>query len=169
MAVAPHGLRSPKHESGAAWSGRGMVAVESQVANPAEAGAPPSAGAFGDLADSIDADLGVDGSGTLHVSLGTGSAVPFTQIAFTSTVTSPYASTTFVTWLVRGAGSGGMSDQNAGACVLSSTLLGPGRATTRLNLGASGWMPCWRQLWSARSTDPMQPHLALAGIPAPAG
>jgi hypothetical protein len=127
------------------------------------------AGAFGDLADSIDADLGVNGSGTLQVMVGTGSVAPFTHIAFSATVTSPYATTTFAAWFVRGAGASGMSDQNVGACVLSSTLLGPGRATTNLPLGASGLMPCSSTLWSPASTDPMQPHLAWAHIPTSAG
>jgi hypothetical protein len=122
-------------------------------------------GAFGDLADSIDTDLGVNGSGTLQVTVGTGSVAPFTQIAMSATVTSPYAATTFAVWVVRGAGAGGMADQNVGACVLSSTLLGPGRATTNLPLGASGLAACSRTLWSPGSTDPMLPHLAWAQIP----
>jgi hypothetical protein len=122
-------------------------------------------GAFGDLADSIDADLGVNGSGTLQVMVGTGSVAPFTQIAMSATVTSPYAATTFAVWIVRGAGASGMGELNVGACVLSSTLLGPGRATTNLPLGASGLAPCSRTLWSPTSTDPMLPHLAWAHIP----
>jgi hypothetical protein len=39
-----------------------------------------------------------------------------------------------------------MNSQNAGACVLSSSLLGAGRATSFLDLGASGLQPCWPQL-----------------------
>jgi hypothetical protein len=138
----------------------------SQIALPV---ARRSAGALGNLADSIDADLGVNGSGTLQVTAGTGSAAAFTQIAFEVTVSSPYASTTFAVWLVRGAGPGGMNSQNAGSCVLSSSLLGSGRATSFLHLGASGLQPCWPQLWSANSKNPMQPHLARAGIPQSAG
>jgi hypothetical protein len=137
----------------------------SQIALPV---AQRNAGAFDDLADSIDADLGVNGAGTLEVTSGTGSAAPFTQIAFEVTVSSPYASTTFAEWVVRGAGRGGMNSQNAGACVLSSSLLGSGRATSFLDLGASGLQPCWPQLWSASSKNPMQPHLARAGIRQPA-
>jgi hypothetical protein len=75
---------------------------------------------FGDLADSINADLGVNSAGTLGVTPGTGSAAPFTQIAFEVTVSSPYASTAFAEWVVRGPGPGGINSQNAGACVLSS-------------------------------------------------
>lgn len=126
-----------------------------------------SAIAFGNLADSITANTGLNGSGTLQVSQGTGSVKPFTQIAFTVTVSSPYASTTFVTWALRGAGSGGMSSSNQGACMLSSSLLGNGltRATTDLNLGSSEFMPpCTRQLWWSRSKPPLQPHLGWAGI-----
>jgi hypothetical protein len=73
----------------------------------------------------VVASLVVGGAGTLEVTPGTGSAAPFTQIAFEVTVSSPYASTTFAEWVVRGAGPGGMNSQNAGACVLSSSLLGP--------------------------------------------
>ena len=43
-------------------------------------------------------DLGLNGEDTLHVTLGTGSTAPLTQIAFEVTVSSPYASTTFVLW-----------------------------------------------------------------------
>lgn len=137
-----------------------------QIALPV---AQRQAGAFGDLADSINADPGVNGEGTLQVTTGTGSAATFTQIAFEVTVSSPYASTTFAVWLVRGAGPGGMNSQNAGACALSSSLLGPGRATSFLRLGASGLQPCWPQLWSANSPGPRQPHLNWAGIPQSAG
>jgi hypothetical protein len=133
-----------------------------QIALPV---AQRNAGAFGDLADSINADLGVNGKGTLRVTTGTGSAATFTQIAFEVTVSSPYASTTFAVWFVRGAGPGGMNSRDAGACVLSSSLLSSGRATSFLNLGASGLQPCWPQLWSASSKSPIQPHLARAGIP----
>ena len=138
----------------------------SQIALPV---AQRKAGSFSDLADSINADPGVNGGGTLQVTTGTGSAATFTQIAFEVTVSSPYASTTLAVWLVRGAGPGGMNTQNAGACALHSSLLGSGRATSFLNLGASGLQPCWPQLWSANSPGPGQPHLAWAGIPQPAG
>lgn len=136
---------------------RFMAEERSQIALPV---AQRHAGTFGDLADSITADLGVNGEGTLQVTTGTGSTAPFTQIAFEVTVSSPYASTTLVAWLVRGAAPGGMNSQNAGACVLSSSLLGPGRATSFLDLGASALQPCWPRLWSASSSGPMQPHLA---------
>ncbi len=138
----------------------------SQIAQPV---AQRNAVAMSDLADSITGDLGVNGGGALRVTVGAGSAATFTQIAFEVTVSSPYASTTFAAWLVRGAGPSGMSEQNAGTCMLSSSLLGSGRATSFLNLGASGLQPCWPQLWSASSKSPMQPDLALAGIPQSAG
>jgi hypothetical protein len=44
-----------------------------QIALPV---AQRNASAFGDLADSINSDLGVNGSGTLQVSLGAGSGIP---------------------------------------------------------------------------------------------
>jgi hypothetical protein len=121
--------------------------------------------AFEDLADSINSDIGVNGEGTLHVSLGSGSAATFTQIAFEINVASPYASTTFVVWFVRGAGPGGMGQQNVGTCLLSTSLQGAGRATANLDLGASGLFPCTPDLWSAHQADPMAPRLALAHIP----
>jgi hypothetical protein len=144
---------------------RFLAEERTQIALPV---AQRNAGALGDLADSIDADLGVNGEGTLQVTTGTGSAATFTQVAFEVMVSSPYASTTFAVWVVRGGGPGGMNSQNEGACVLSSSLLGSGRATSFLDLGASGLQPCWPQLWSASSKNPMQPHLARAGIPQPA-
>jgi hypothetical protein len=134
----------------------------SQIALPV---AQRNSGAISDLADSINSDLGVNGVGTLQVSVGTGSAATFTQIAFEVTVSSPYASTTFAVWLVRGAGAAGMGEQNAGTCLLSSSLLDSGRATSFLDLGTSGLEPCGSQLWSSSSKNPMQPDLTLAGIP----
>jgi hypothetical protein len=119
-----------------------------QIAMPV---AQRSASAFGDLADSISADSGVNGSGTLQVSLGAGSAATPTQVAFSATVASRYASTTLAVWDVRVTSHGGIGE-NAGACVLWSTLLGPGRATTALNLGggerAAGMLTPVVVLWS---------------------
>ncbi len=128
-----------------------------------------SAAAFSDLADSINNDLGVNGQGTLNVLVGTGSVDTFTQIAFEVTVSSPYASTTFLAWFVRGAGPGGMSSSDIGTCLLSTSLDGPGPATGYLNLGSSGLQPCTRDLWSAHQKTPLAPDLALAGIPQPIG
>jgi hypothetical protein len=139
---------------------------QQQIGRPV---AQRSAAAFGDLADSINSDLGVNGGGTLDVMVGTGSAATFTQIAFEVTVQSPYASTTFVVWFVRGAGPGGMSSSDIGTCLLSTSLEGPGAASGYLNLGASGLQPCTRDLWSAHQKTPLAPDLALTGIPQPAG
>jgi hypothetical protein len=137
-----------------------------QIALPV---AKRNVGAFLSLADSIGADLGVNGESTLDVSLGTGSVAPFTQIAFAPTVTSPYGSTTFAVWFVRGAGSAGITDQNVGVCLLSSTLVGPGRATAVLHLGDSEMMaPCSAGLFSP-SPDAMLPDLSRAGIRRSAG
>jgi hypothetical protein len=131
-----------------------------QIAMPV---AQRSASAFGDLADSITADQGVNGSGTLRVGQVSGSAAPPTQIAFSVTVASPHASTTFAVWYVATAGG---ADVNEGACVLWSTLLGPGRATTALSLGSGAELqPCLPQWWASRSAGPAQPRLGLAGIP----
>lgn len=55
-----------------------------------------SAAAFGSLGDNIGNDLGINGENTLNVEAGTGSTAPLTQVAFEVTVSSPYASTTFV-------------------------------------------------------------------------
>jgi hypothetical protein len=139
---------------------------QQQIALPV---AQRSAAAFADLADSINSDLGVNGNGTLDVMVGTGSAATFTQIAFEVTVTSPYASTTFVVWFVRGAGPAGMSSSDSGTCLLSTSLEGPGAATGYLNLGSSGLQPCTPDLWSAHPKTPLAPDLALAGIRKPAG
>jgi hypothetical protein len=133
---------------------------QAQISRPV---ARRSAIAFGNLADAISADTGVNGSGTLQVTLGAGSTALPTQIAFSATVDSPYGSTTLAAWYFRSR-SGDASNQ--GTCVLSSTLLGPGRATTQLNLSANEFLaPCPSQFWSAGSAASMQPRLGLAGIP----
>jgi hypothetical protein len=133
---------------------------QAQISRPV---ARRSAIAFGNLADAISADTGVNGSGTLQVTLGAGSVAQPTQIAFSAMVDSPYGSTTLAAWYVRSR-SGDASNQ--GACVLSSTLLGPGRATSQLNLSANEFLaPCPSQFWSAGSAASMQPRLGLAGIP----
>ncbi len=122
-----------------------------------------SAPAFGDLASQISGDGGVNGSGTLRVSLGTGSTVQPTQIDFVVTVSSPYASTTMVVWYVV-VSSHSSAGSNQGGCALSSTLLGPGRASTELQLGGHSFVPpCTNDMWSS-STGMIQPHFAAAGI-----
>lgn len=124
-----------------------------------------SVSAFTDLAGWVTGDEGVNGYGTLKVSLGAGSVAQPTQIDFSVTVESPYASTTVAVWyiLVRSQGGEG-SDQ--GACVLSSTLLGPGRAKTDLNLGGGYFVPpCTNDMWSPASAGAMEPHFGVAGIP----
>jgi hypothetical protein len=129
-------------------------------------GQPParrSAAAFGALAGSITADQGVNGSGTLQVNDGAGSAAPADQIAFSVTVESPYAATTFAVWDIH---THGGTAQDQGACVLWSTLLGPGRATTALDLGdGSGLEACSPSWWAAGPVTAQQPRLGLAGIP----
>ena len=116
-----------------------------------------------DLANSVTADPGVNGSGTLTVSTGTGAALS-KQIVLDISIDSPYASTTLVTYAISIPGQG--SSPAEGACVLSSTLLGPGRATRDLTLDASYFVPsCPRQWWTSKSAS--DPHLGQAGIPGP--
>ena len=122
-----------------------------------------SASAFDDLANQISGDGGVNGNGTLQVSLGAGSTAP-TQIDFAVTVASPYASTTVVVWYVLVSGHGSVGT-NEGGCALSSTLLGPGRASTDLELGGHSFVPpCTNDMWSS-STGAINPHFGAAGIP----
>jgi hypothetical protein len=135
---------------------------QSQIALPA---ARRSAPAFGDLANSVSADTGVNGSGTLQVSLGAGSAAQPAQIAFSATVASPYASTTLAVWYLRVTSHGGTAE-NVGVCVLWSTLLRPGRATSALNLGGGEQLqPCSPAWWLPGPANASQPRLGLAGIP----
>lgn len=139
---------------------RFLTEADSQFARPHP---QRSAVAFGDLAGSISADEGVNGAGTLQVSLGAGSAAPADQIALSATVASPYASTTFVVWDIHASGG---AAQNQGACVLWSSLLGAGRTTTALDLGGGTELqPCSPSWWAAGPVTPKQPRLGLAGIP----
>jgi hypothetical protein len=114
-----------------------------------------------DLADSITADPGVNGSGTLTVSAGAGGFLS-KQIVLDVSIDSPYASATLVTYAISIPGPGAGLDE--GACVLSSTLLGPGRATRGLTLDANYFVPsCPLQWWTSKSAS--DPHLGQAGIP----
>jgi len=123
---------------------------------------PPAqrtAAVFLDVLDSINQDTGTNGQGTLEVTLDSGSVAPPHQAAFAVTVSSPYASTTVAVWSVIYPGS---SDD--GGCVLSSTLLGSGRATTNLDLGGNQSVaPCLPSLWRGAIT-PTNPNLGVAGI-----
>jgi len=136
---------------------RFLAAENHQVALPDQR---RSLSALSDLADSITGDQGVNGSGTLNVSTGTGAAL-LKQIVLDVTIASPYASTTLVTYSIQ-VPSGTSPDE--GACVLSSTLLGQGRASRDLQLGGGYVVPsCPLQWWSSHS--PSDPHLGQAGIP----
>lgn len=116
--------------------------------------------ALSDLADSITGDQGVNGSGTLNVSTGAGAALS-AQIVQDVTIASPYASTTLVTYSIK-VPAGTSPDE--GACVLSSTLLGQGRASRDLQLGGGYFVPsCPLRWWSSHSSS--DPHLGQAGIP----
>ena len=75
------------------WLAMGItigVLVVRKLSSAAEKLTPGSIGrsiadSLGDLADAINADTGVNGSGTLQVNLGAGSAAQPTQIAFAAT------------------------------------------------------------------------------------
>jgi len=138
---------------------------QSQLARPV---AQRSSGAFGSLTGAISGDQGVNGHGTLLVTLGAGSAAQPSQIAFSATVDSPYASTTLVTWYIE---TDHGSASNDGACVLWSTALGsaarPVRATTALGLGGGEYLePCSSRWWTPGPVSAaFGPRLGLAGIP----
>lgn len=134
---------------------------QGQIGRPV---AQRSASAFGNLAGSISSDLGVNGSGTLQVTLGAGSGAQPSQIAFAVTVDSPYGSITLVAWYIQ-TDHGSSTDE--GACLLWSSLLGPGRATTSLSLGGGEQLaPCSPRWWAPGPVNPaVGPRLGLAGIP----
>jgi hypothetical protein len=117
--------------------------------------------ALGGLADSITADPGVNGSGTLTVSAGAGSAAQQDQIIVTVTVASPHGTTAFAVWYLTPQGP---SSSDEGACVLWSTLLGSGRAAASLNLGGSYAEPPCPSRWWSPSSSATQPDFARAGI-----
>src|SRR6185437_1630245 len=126
-------------------------AENSQINLPAQR---RSLTALSDLADSITGDVGVNGSGTLTVTTGTGATMA-TQTVLDVTISSPYATTTLVTYSIQVPRN---TSPNAGACVLSSTLLGQGRATRDLRLGGGYVVPsCPLQWWSTHSAS--DPHL----------
>jgi len=147
--------------------------ADRQLARPAS---QRSLSAISDLADSISQDAGLrdpglSGSGPseldpLNVALGSGSSVPAGQIAFEVTITTPYAESTIVVWDIRVTSQSQGSVSNQGACVLTSSLLGPGRARTDLDLGGHYFVqPCLDQWWSPGPVDGKQPRLSLANIP----
>jgi len=132
------------------------------------------------VADSISGDRDLRGAGPLRVSVGAGSVTSvrvkpragggwLEQIAYSVTVTSPYASTRIAVWAIGEASPAGayqdlMADQ--GECVLSSTLLGPGPARTNLDLGGGRSLAWCRSAWLASGplTEDLDPRLGLAGI-----
>jgi len=120
------------------------------------------------------------GTGTLRVSVDAGgvTSVPvkhragggrLEQIAYSITVTSPYASTRIAVWNleeISPPGSSGISSIKQSWCVLSSTLLGPGPARTNLDLGGGRSLAWCRSAWLASGplTEDLDPRLGLAGI-----
>jgi len=118
-----------------------------------------SAVPMGDVLDGINQDTGVNGQGTLQVTMGSGSVAPPHQAAFSVTVSSPHGSTTVAVWFVLYPGS-----TDEGACVLSSTLLGPGRATTDLDLGGGEFIQVCLPSWWQGPITPDHPNLGAAGI-----
>jgi hypothetical protein len=118
--------------------------------------------ALDNLAEVITADPGVNGGGTLTVTQGSGAARNESAI-WTVTLDSAHGGTAFAVWYLT---PGGPSTISEGACVLSSTLLGPGEglATSDLNLGGGSYVTaCPAQYWTM-SSDPDQPDFAAAGI-----
>jgi len=122
-----------------------------------------SAIAFGDLVEGINQDTGVNGQGTLQVSLGSGSAAPPNQVAFSVTVSSAYGSTTVAVWSLAFTSRDTISTDD-GTCVLSSTLLGSGRATTNLDLGGNESIQSCLPSWWQGPITPTHPNLGVAGI-----
>jgi hypothetical protein len=118
-----------------------------------------SAAVFDDVAQGINQDTGVNGQGTLQVTMGSGSDAPPHQAAFSVTVSSPYGSTTVAVWFVLYPGS-----TDDGVCVLSSTLLGPGRATANLDLGGNEFIQACLPSWWRGPITPAHPNLGMAGI-----
>jgi hypothetical protein len=127
-----------------------------QLALPA---AQRSTAAVGDIVDGINQDTGINGQGTLQVTLGSGSVAPPHQAAFSVTVSSPYGSTTVAEWFVLYPGS-----TDTGACVLSSTLVGSGRATTDLELGGGEFVQVCLPSWWRGPITPNHPNLGMANI-----
>jgi len=79
-------------------------------------------------------------------------------------ITSPHADTTVVIWDLQ-VGDVPGAGVNQGVCVLSSTLLGSGRATRNLDLGGGQFIAaCPASYWSPGPLDGKQPRFALAGI-----
>jgi hypothetical protein len=144
--------------------------ADRQLARPA---AQRSLSALSDLADSISQDAGLrdpglSGTGLseldpLIVSVGSGGIDPVGQIAFEVTITTPYAESTIVVWDIRVDG-----NSNQGACVLSSSLAGPGPATKDVQLGGNMFLqPCQRKWWAPGPVDGSQPRLGLTPIAKP--
>jgi hypothetical protein len=120
-----------------------------------------SASAFRDLTASINRDPVLNPRGTLRVSVVAGSVVQPIQAVFSVKVASPYATTTAVVWSIY---TGNTTD--GGACVLSSNLLGPGRARSQLNLAHNMFLPpCQSSLWAPGPVTATKVRFGLAGIP----
>lgn len=140
---------------------RFLAEEDRQLAQPAAQRSDPY---FSDLADSISQDPGVSDSGNLTVSVVAGSTSPAHQIAYAVSVSSPHGSSTIVVWDIRVGGTA-----NQGTCVLSSSLLGPGRATADLDLGGDMFVEaCQPRWWAPGPVDGSQPRLSLTPIPRPA-
>ena len=144
---------------------RFLTEEDSQVALPV---ARRSAPAFGDLADSISADAGCQRGRHAAGEPGLRQRRSAGQVAFATTVDSPYGSTTMAVWDLSADGG---AAQNQVQCVLWSTLLGPGRASTALDLGAGAQLqPCEPQVVVTRSTERAAAaprpgrHPAVAGL-----
>jgi len=133
----------------------------------------------GNAASSVSNDPAINGSGTLRVTIGEGGAsnvdlkadsdgtFRLKQIAWSVSVTSPYASSRFAVWDIRKTDSGQVTD-NRGSCVLSSTLLGPGPAKKDLDLGGGRTVQLCKSTWLGPGpVSDTEPSLRSAGISAP--
>jgi hypothetical protein len=94
-----------------------------------------SAAAFGQLANDITADTGVNDGGTLQVTSGSGTVAAPARIGYEFMVSSPYGTTVVRVAASEPTGSANSSDEEV--CAVSSTLLGPARGPIDLGGGTN--------------------------------
>jgi hypothetical protein len=151
-----------------------LLAAEASVASGSAPHLDP-----GNVGPSVSKDPAINGSGTLRVTIGeggvsnvrleadSGGTFQLKQVAWSVSVTSPYASSRFAVWDIRKTDSGQVTD-NRGSCVLSSTLLGPGPAKKDLELGSGRTVQLCKSTWLGPGpVSDTEPSLSSAGISAP--
>jgi len=114
--------------------------------------------AYTAIAQTIDTDGGINGGGSLQVSLGSGS-ITKTQVAFSFAVDSPYAASTLVLWYIY-TRNGGAVGTSSGGCALRSSLAGPGLVTADLQLGGNLSLQACDPQWWQPGGNIYQPYLA---------